>query len=179
MDEHELIAVGVAGQVIHGTRQAPESNAAMTIPEQRMGGPRRCHRLTLHRAPGQLVEIERVRTQRSFETAPARRWMTMMKECSRAEETLFAHLALERTRRQIGVGLPTGVSRDVGIADVLLHSNPRSNLDCGCLAALKSTPRRIWSSSSDSNKALKLPSPKPSLPLRWMISKKQGRPRSA
>jgi hypothetical protein len=30
--------------------------------------------------------------------------------------------------------------------------------------------RRIWSSSMDSNRALKLPSPKPSLPLRWMIS---------
>src|SRR5690606_6344725 len=30
-----------------------------------------------------------------------------------------------------------------------------------------STPRRICSSSIDSNKALKLPSPKPWLPLRW------------
>ena len=38
----------------------------------------------------------------------------------------------------------------------------------------QSTPRRIWSSSMLSNSALKLPSPKPSLPLRWMISKKIG-----
>src|SRR5581483_6046267 len=36
------------------------------------------------------------------------------------------------------------------------------------------TPRRIWSSSMDSNRALKLPSPKPSFPLRWMSSKKIG-----
>ncbi len=36
------------------------------------------------------------------------------------------------------------------------------------------TPRRSWSSSIDSNSALKLPSPKPSLPLRWMSSKKIG-----
>ena len=36
------------------------------------------------------------------------------------------------------------------------------------------TPRRIWSSSIDSNNALKLPSPKPSSPLRWMNSKKIG-----
>ena len=36
------------------------------------------------------------------------------------------------------------------------------------------TPRRIWSSSMDSNNALKLPSPKPWFPLRWMISKKIG-----
>ncbi len=36
------------------------------------------------------------------------------------------------------------------------------------------TPRRIWSSSIDSNSAWKLPLPKPSLPLRWMISKKIG-----
>src|SRR4051812_36781558 len=39
---------------------------------------------------------------------------------------------------------------------------------------LFSTPRRIWSSSIDSNSALKLPSPKPSSPLRWMNSKKMG-----
>src|SRR4249919_669462 len=37
-----------------------------------------------------------------------------------------------------------------------------------------STPRRIWSRSMLSNSAWKLPSPKPSLPLRWMISKKIG-----
>jgi len=37
-----------------------------------------------------------------------------------------------------------------------------------------STPRRIWSRSMLSNSAVKLPSPKPSLPLRWMISKKIG-----
>ena len=37
-----------------------------------------------------------------------------------------------------------------------------------------STPRLIWSSSIDSNRARKLPSPKPWSPLRWMISKKIG-----
>src|SRR3546814_5859318 len=37
-----------------------------------------------------------------------------------------------------------------------------------------STPRFIWSRSMLSNRAWKLPSPKPSLPLRWMISKKIG-----
>src|SRR5258705_12901405 len=36
------------------------------------------------------------------------------------------------------------------------------------------TPRRIWSRSIERNSARKLPSPKPSLPLRWMISKKIG-----
>ena len=36
------------------------------------------------------------------------------------------------------------------------------------------TPRRSWSRSSDSNSALKLPSPKPSSPLRWMNSKNTG-----
>ena len=35
-------------------------------------------------------------------------------------------------------------------------------------------PRATWSRSIDSNSAWKLPSPKPSLPLRWMISKKIG-----
>ncbi len=37
-----------------------------------------------------------------------------------------------------------------------------------------STPRRTWSRSIDSNSALKLPSPKPSSPLRWMNSKNTG-----
>jgi hypothetical protein len=37
-----------------------------------------------------------------------------------------------------------------------------------------STPRSIWSASIDSKSALKLPSPKPSSPLRWMNSKKIG-----
>src|ERR671936_303170 len=41
-------------------------------------------------------------------------------------------------------------------------------------AAGFSTPRRTWSSSIDSKSARKLPSPKPSSPLRWMISKKIG-----
>ena len=38
----------------------------------------------------------------------------------------------------------------------------------------RSTPRRIWSRSIDWNSALKLPSPKPSSPLRWMNSKNTG-----
>src|SRR5690606_11134276 len=40
--------------------------------------------------------------------------------------------------------------------------------------AAYSTPCCIWSRSMLSNRAWKLPSPKPSLPLRWMISKKIG-----
>ena len=42
------------------------------------------------------------------------------------------------------------------------------------LMTSSSTPRRIWSRSIDSNSALKLPSPKPSSPLRWMNSKNTG-----
>src|SRR5690606_17227078 len=41
-------------------------------------------------------------------------------------------------------------------------------------ASALSTPRRIWSASMLSNRARKLPSPKPSLPLRWISSKKIG-----
>ena len=43
-----------------------------------------------------------------------------------------------------------------------------------CAGSASSTPRFIWSRSMDSNSALKLPSPKPSSPLRWMNSKKTG-----
>ena len=48
------------------------------------------------------------------------------------------------------------------------------SLDALSQRSVLTTPRRIWSSSIDSNRALKLPSPKPSSPLRWMISKKIG-----
>src|SRR3990167_611939 len=43
-----------------------------------------------------------------------------------------------------------------------------------CACSTSSTPRRIWSRSMLSNSALKLPSPKPSSPLRWMNSKNTG-----
>src|SRR5690606_33759931 len=59
-----------------------------------------------------------------------------------------------------------------------LVAEPRHVPVHGCLrlrpARAYSTPRFIWSRSIDSNRAWKLPSPKPSLPLRWMISKKIG-----
>src|SRR5690606_20447328 len=47
----------------------------------------------------------------------------------------------------------------------VLHRYSRKSIFC-----LYRTPRLIWSRSMDSNRAWKLPSPKPSLPLRWMIS---------
>ena len=68
-------------------------------------------------------------------------------------------------RRSEGdVGKVHGDLREVGGWEALL---------CACLAP-EQTPRRIWSSSMLSNSALKLPSPKPSSPLRWMNSKKIG-----
>jgi hypothetical protein len=47
-------------------------------------------------------------------------------------------------------------------------------LNARLVLILMNTPRSIWSCSIDSNSARKLPSPKPSSPLRWMNSKKIG-----
>jgi hypothetical protein len=56
---------------------------------------------------------------------------------------------------------------------------PASGAFASAGAELPATARRgIWSRSMLSNSAVKLPSPKPSLPLRWMISKKIGPMRS-
>src|SRR3954447_3659307 len=66
-------------------------------------------------------------------------------------------------------GMGPGLRRDDTCFDVAVY------VKCATYAASTfSTPRRIWSSSIDSNSALKLPSPKPSSPLRWMNSKKMG-----
>src|SRR5574337_1367032 len=51
---------------------------------------------------------------------------------------------------------------------------PRSGRTGRRASGVHNTPRFIWSLSIDSKSAWKLPSPKPSLPLRWMISKKIG-----
>src|SRR6185437_5109555 len=125
----------------------------------------------LRRVPGRcggLVErgkIEGARSQGAFEAGPAGGRAFVVEEGGWSEEALLRHLPLEGAFRQVGVRL----------ARVDAFGAPdRDPVLCHQLAFAGSTPRRIWSSSIDSNSALKFPSPKPSLPLRWMISKKIG-----
>src|SRR3546814_3993518 len=58
--------------------------------------------------------------------------------------------------------------RFLGIAAAIGGVMDARRLDrAHCAGSTSSTPRRIWSRSMLSNSALKLPSPKPSSPLRW------------
>ena len=50
--------------------------------------------------------------------------------------------------------------------DVEFCARDGMKLRAAMAQSVASTPRSIWSRSMDSNKALKLPSPKPSSPLR-------------
>ena len=112
-----------------------------------------------------LLQIERVRPQRTFERDPARRRMPVMKERGRAEEAFLADLALVGAGRHVGVRLARGRALDLrGTKMQALHVT----------ALPLNTPRRIWSQLDRFEQRRKLPSPKPSLPLRWMISKKIG-----
>src|SRR6185437_15682117 len=61
-----------------------------------------------------------------------------------------------------------------GDIEIRVRADARPGMTGYAACSTLSTPRRIWSSSIDSNSALKLPSPKPSSPLRWMNSKKIG-----
>jgi hypothetical protein len=68
-----------------------------------------------------------------------------------------------------------GSDRAGPLGRCFIRVHPRKSVANPCLQrAAYSTPRFIWSRSMLSNRAWKLPSPKPSLPLRWMISKKIG-----
>jgi hypothetical protein len=84
----------------------------------------------------------------------------------RAEETFLAQLALVAALGQVAMRLLGSEALRQRERNPVFHFRAPH--------ALLSLPRRIWSSSIDSNSARKLPSPKPSSPLRWMISKKIG-----
>src|SRR3954463_12592085 len=78
-----------------------------------------------------------------------------------AERDLLRRVAADRQGAGHGLGLEV-------VAEPRLIFEVRSH------QAARTAPRRIWSSSIDSNSAWKLPLPKPSLPFLWMISKKIG-----
>src|SRR6185312_14195610 len=155
MDEKQQIAIGVAYQIIHRRRAGPDGNHAIGILQQTSAFQRRTG---LRCSLG----IERARAQRPLERGPAGGCVAMVKMGRGTKETVAADLPLEGALRQIRMRLARGLAFDAGEFDpVAAHA----------LASF-STPRRIWSASMLSNRARKLPSPKPSLPLRWMSSKK-------
>ena len=67
--------------------------------------------------------IEGVRAQRTFEVHPARGRMPVVEMRGGTEETLFADLALERARRQVGVRLARGLTLDSREVDVAFHEH--------------------------------------------------------
>src|SRR5205823_8562407 len=75
-------------------------------------------------------------------------------------------LAVERTLLR-GVARPVLLDNVVGSRALIVAAQLG-----GLPAAGLRTPRRTWSSSIDSNRARKLPLPKPSSPFLWIISKK-------
>jgi hypothetical protein len=104
MDEEEIVAVGVAHQVIHAPGRAlPEAHAHGRIRHDFRGLPGLESALC-----GGAGEIERVRAQRTFECHPSRRRMAVIEVRGGPEETFLADLAFERAGRQIRMRLPRG-----------------------------------------------------------------------
>src|SRR5665213_681302 len=151
MDEEKQIAIGVPHQMAHRLRYRPDGNSAMRIGKQK----RAFHRRALRRG---RLGVEGAGTQRACKRGPAGGRMAMIKMRCRPIEAVAADLALEHAFRQVGMRLAGGFAFDTGKLDPVAGHRFTS-----CRV-----PRRIWSASMLSNKARKLPSPKPSLPLRWI-----------
>src|SRR5688572_8257058 len=115
VQEQQVVAVRVAHEMVHRRRCLPEAYAHVPIAQHVRGLPRRalCSR--------ELVQIECVRPQRTFECCPARRRMLVMEERGRAEEAFLADLALVRSGGQVGVSLPRRRALDLRDEDRTLH----------------------------------------------------------
>src|SRR5258705_250753 len=106
MQEQQLVAVAVAGEVVHDAAGPPQPQADMGVVQNLRRIPRRRLRLV---EPG---EVEGPRPQRPFERHPAGRGMAMIEVGGGAEEPLLADLALVGAGRQGGVSLARGDALD-------------------------------------------------------------------
>src|SRR4029453_16818018 len=91
--------VCIAHEMIHRRRGLPEADAHVAIAEHIRGLPWRALRA------GELVQVERMRPQRTFERGPAGWRMLVMEERCGSEEPFLADLALVRAGRHVGVRL--------------------------------------------------------------------------
>ena len=99
MHEQQLVAVGVARQILHGRGEFPESHVERGVAEHLWRVPRR------GLAAIQRGEVEGARAQGPLEPAPAGWRMGVMEEGGGSEEAFLGNLALKSARRQVGVGL--------------------------------------------------------------------------
>src|ERR1043166_6304932 len=143
----------------HRLGQPPDGELAGGIGQQRDGAER------LVGGVRRGLGVEGARPQWPFERGPPRRRMLVIDVRRGAEKAVAADLALVGSGRKIRMGLARGFALDAREFNPVLGAHAALSL---------STPRRTWSASMLSNRARKLPSPKPSLPLRLMISKTMG-----
>jgi len=115
MQKQQIVAVCIAHQMIHRRRGLPEADAHVAIAEHICGLPWRALRAR------QLVQVERMRPQRTFERGPARRRMLVMEERRGPEEAFLADLALVRAGRHVGVCLARSRALDLRNEDRALH----------------------------------------------------------
>src|SRR6185312_6196073 len=93
-----------------------------------------------------FLRVEGARAQRPLELHPAGRRAAVIDMRRRAEEAVAPDLALIGSFRQVGMGLARGPALDARELDPVLTAH--------AVVSFR-TPRRIWSSSIDSNSALK------------------------
>ncbi len=115
VDEQQVVAVGVAHQVVHSALGLPRANPDMRVVHQLGRVPGRT------RARLELCGIKRPRAQRPVEIHPPGRRMGMMHVAGRAEETFLAQFPLVRALGQVAMGLAGCRAFDFRMADPFLH----------------------------------------------------------
>ncbi len=111
MDKQELVAVGIAGQMLHRAVHGPDADFQIGIGQQH----RRFEGIGTFRRRRQRVEG--VRAQGPLEMRPAGGRMPVIELGGRTEEAVAAHLALIGSLGQIGMGLTRGFAFRAGKFD--------------------------------------------------------------
>src|SRR5260221_11886636 len=141
MYEEQFVPVGIARQRLHGLFAVPDSKLDMCVRKQHGRGEQSTAFFC------GIDFVEGARTQGSFERAPSRRRMLVIKMRRRTEKAVAADLALECTRRQIGVRL----ARDQAFAtrkfDPVFSTHPcapeRDFSDCERYSASQHAPPHL------------------------------------
>lgn len=113
MDEQQLVTIGVAHQMAHGAVGAPDAQLDVGVVQRQR---RRQRAVAL---AGNVVEVERMRTQRALPVDPAGGRMLMVQVRGGAEEALTAHLALVCALRQVAMRLTRALAFTQGKANPL------------------------------------------------------------
>src|SRR5690606_39526909 len=113
MDEQQFVTIGVTHQMAHRAVAAPHEQLYVGVVQRQR---RRQRTVAL---AGDVVEVERMRAQRTLPVDPAGRRVLVVQVRGGAEKSLTAHLALIGALRQIAMRLARALAFTQGEANPL------------------------------------------------------------